>query len=126
MINKINLLANLNRLKIMTILLQNELSIFKLEVILALSQITASRHLATLREAELIEYNEKAQWFLYKASYTLLQNSHLLQLLAENIPFTIDRIRLINYKNKYLNCSITRQYCGKVTRLIEEGNNEKK
>ena len=115
-------LADLNRLRILNILARRELCVCEIEVILNLSQTNVSRHLAKLREAELIEAYKDAQWVHYKPSRALLQNQSLNAFLqagfAAEGPFVTDAQRLQNYQNNNLTCTIIREDREQVIKII--------
>ena len=115
-------LADLNRLRILNILARRELCVCEIEVILNLSQTNVSRHLAKLREAELIEAYKDAQWVHYKPSRALLQNQSLNAFLqagfAAEEPFVTDSQRLQNYQNNNLTCTIIREDREQVIKII--------
>ncbi|MFO7895750.1 MAG: metalloregulator ArsR/SmtB family transcription factor [Candidatus Cloacimonadales bacterium] len=115
-------LADLNRLRILNILARRELCVCEIEVILNLSQTNVSRHLAKLREAELIEAYKDAQWVHYKPSRALLQNQSLNAFLqtgfAAEEPFVTDAQRLQNYQNNNLTCTIIREDREQVIKII--------
>ena len=69
-------LSDETRLRIMALLSKGELCVCDLMEILALPQSTVSRHLATLRHAQLVEDRRQGVWMFYR--------------LAESDPFHHD------------------------------------
>jgi ArsR family transcriptional regulator len=84
-------LADLTRLQcILLIQQEQELCVCELMAALELSQPKISRHLALLREADLLEAERRGQWIYYRLSSTLenwvlsiLQQTSLQQNLTE-------------------------------------------
>jgi ArsR family transcriptional regulator len=122
MLKIIKALADQNRLRLLNLLLQQELCVCELEVLLELSQTNVSRHLAKLREAGLIQAYKDAQWVHYKPSAAILQNTSLSSFLrqgfGEQEPFVSDTQRWQNYQSNNLNCTIIREDREKVEKII--------
>lgn len=64
----LRVLADLNRLRILLLLREEELSVAELQEILSMGQSTISTHLAQLRQAELVEDRRAGKNSLYKLS----------------------------------------------------------
>ncbi len=72
-------LANLNRLKILTLLNEHELSVGQLEKMIDLSQSALSQHLAILRKSQIVKTRRIAQTIYYKLDNNLVRQ--ILKLL---------------------------------------------
>lgn len=72
-------LANLNRLKILTLLNEHELSVGQLEKMIDLSQSALSQHLAVLRKNQIVKTRRIAQTIYYKLDNNLVRQ--ILKLL---------------------------------------------
>jgi DNA-binding transcriptional ArsR family regulator len=72
-------LANLNRLKIVTLLNEHELSVGQLEKMVDLSQSALSQHLAVLRKSYIVKTRRIAQTIYYKLDNNLV--GQILKLL---------------------------------------------
>ena len=69
-------LANFNRLKILRLLREHELSVGQLEKMIDLSQSALSQHLAILRNSDIVKTRRVAQTIYYK-----LDNNLVIQIL---------------------------------------------
>ena len=78
MIDIIKGLADENRLRIVHLLLQNQLCVCELEYVLQMSQTNVSRHLAKLKTAGIVQSFKQAQWINYKISPMFLEHEELL------------------------------------------------
>ncbi len=99
---KFKALSDETRLRIISLLSNGELCVCDLIAALDLPQSTVSRHLATLRKAELVEDRRQGIWMYYRiagADHCLPGN--LLPLLQEQLSLMEtaqqDLIRLQNY-----------------------------
>ena len=72
------------RIRILNLLRQESLCVCDLEKTLNISQSNVSRHLSTLRRADLVINEKKAQWVYYSLdSSTISQHPFLTDLLVE-------------------------------------------
>ena len=60
------ILGDINRLRIINLLLTLKLCVCELEVILDMTQSNVSRHLERLRNAGLVKSTKEAQWVFYQ------------------------------------------------------------
>lgn len=74
-------LADETRLRILALLNSGELCVCDLMAVLALPQSTASRHLATLRNAGLVEDRRQGVWIYYRLTTSETLPADLLPLL---------------------------------------------
>lgn len=61
-------IANAQRLRILCMLIEEELSVSQLNERLALSQSALSQHLAVLREKNLVNFRKNAQTVIYRVA----------------------------------------------------------
>ena len=102
-------LAHENRIRILNLLAKSELCVCELENIMQINQSNASRHLAKLKQVNLIEGRKKAQWIYYHLNHKLLDNHKFIELLINNelINFEAaknDLKRLEKYNASSLSC----------------------
>jgi len=98
-------LADETRLRILALLGSGELCVCDLMAILALPQSTVSRHLATLRNADLVEDRRQGVWMYYRLATGVnpLRRDALLLLearLAEIPQAAKDQVALREYMEK--------------------------
>jgi len=98
------------RLRILNLLIENELCVGELEHILRTNQSNTSRHLSTLRNARLITYEKKAQWIYYRIDEeTLKEYNFLNELLNKEISklnkLVEDKKNFSIYKNSGKACT---------------------
>lgn len=78
-------LGDMNRLRILNLVLRNELCVCEIEHILDMSQSNVSRHLSRLKLEKLICCRRKGQWIHYYADAQFLENNlQLVSYLEEN------------------------------------------
>lgn len=66
------------RLRILSILLEQEMCVCEIECILNLTQSNASRHLSVLRKSGILESYRKAQWTYYRVNRQFTKEHELL------------------------------------------------
>lgn len=71
-------LGDNNRLRILHLLMHQELCVCEIEEILETTQSNASRHLTKLKQAEIISCNKKAQWVYYQIHPDFMTSHSLL------------------------------------------------
>lgn len=80
-------IANAQRLRILCMLIEEELSVSQLNERLALSQSALSQHLAVLREKNLVSFRKNAQTVIYRVAEgpvtTIIQTLHDLYCSPE-------------------------------------------
>lgn len=102
-------LADDNRIRIMNLLLKGELCVCEIETILGLSQTNASRHLAKLKAAGIVEIRKKYQWVYYKISDGFFKEhrsliDYLIHYLNEDQICAADDGKLQKFKKLGFNC----------------------
>ena len=63
-----------SRLRILSLLIGNELCVCEIEEILGMTQSNTSRHLTVLKNCGVLESNKKAQWSYYSVSPYFQEN----------------------------------------------------
>ena len=114
-----------NRLRIFHLITKQQLCVCEIETILELSQSNASRHLAKLKEAGLIEGEKDGQWIHYKVSDAFMgEHQLLLRYLLEQFNrtslFLKDQKRLDTYLNGPYTCQMITKDKTVVLDYIEE------
>ncbi|BEP29713.1 ArsR/SmtB family transcription factor [Helicovermis profundi] len=102
-------LGDLNRLRIINILIKVELCVCEIEVILDINQSNASRHLSKLKNNGFLDFSKDSLWTHYKVSKKFAKENEYLfkyieKKLSENEIFTNDLKRLEKYKFNNLSC----------------------
>lgn len=105
MVNVFKALGDVNRLRIMSILLESKVCVCELENSLDLSQSNVSRHLNKLKLANLIKSTKKAQWIYYEINEDFFNdNVFLLDFLNtifdNKITYIDDNKKLKEYRLK--------------------------
>lgn len=81
-------LADPTRLRIMLLLMKEELCVCELETVLGMEQSRISHALRALRDANLIDERRESRWVFYKASQEL--PSSLLHYIDESAEGSVD------------------------------------
>ncbi len=68
MIELFKALSEESRLRILALLIQNEMCVCEIEECLKMTQSNASRHLTALKNCGILDSYKKAQWAYYKVS----------------------------------------------------------
>ncbi len=109
LIDFIKALAHENRLRILNLLKEKDLCVCELRNIMNINQSNASRHLAKLKQVDLIEYDKEGQWVYYKINKKQIEEySFIKKLLEEELDKEekynkdIERLRL--YQQSEINC----------------------
>jgi len=127
MVSTLKALADENRLRIINLLIEQELCVCEIETMLDLTQTNVSRHLAKLKNAKLITPFKDAQWVHYRISEELKNDeflfSYLKQKFGEVTRFVTDIQRLRKYTEEGLNCTYIREDKENVLNIIR-GENE--
>lgn len=124
-VNMFKALGDENRLRIMNLLIRDDLCVCEIEAILGLSQSNVSRHLHRLKSEKMIEFHKKAQWVHYYVSDYLKQDKaslyNLIQEEAEQMATCIEDLRKLGvYKDSHFNCECIRQDKEAVLAILEK------
>lgn len=125
MIDQLKALADENRMRIVNLLLNEELCVCELETILDMSQSNTSRHLTKLKHASIISSSKDAQWVHYKVSKDFRLNhgemvNYLKEMLSKEEPYVTDFNKLRKYNELGLSCKDIKENSQRVVALIQE------
>lgn len=103
-------LSEETRVRILNLLMNEELCVGEIEYLLNINQSNASRHLSALKNSALIIYEKKAQWIYYSINLAALEKYPLVKSLLENEVqeidlFAKDKEKLKEYKESGEICS---------------------
>ena len=103
-------LSEETRVRILNLLMNEELCVGEIEYLLNINQSNASRHLSALKNAALIIYEKKAQWIYYSINLIALEKYPFVKCLLENELQEIDlyvkdKEKLKEYKDSGKICS---------------------
>lgn len=109
LIDVLKALGDDTRIRIINILRQDELCVCEIEVILAITQSNASRHLNKLRNAGIIDYEKKSQWVHYFIAPEFIKKNKVLveyldDQMIQNDKLIKDSVRLKKYKESGITC----------------------
>lgn len=76
-------LGNETRMRIVALLMQNELCVCGLEEILNIRQVNISKHLGKLKEANIVDSRREKQRIFYFLTETFINQEHLLNHIEE-------------------------------------------
>ncbi|MDC7249251.1 MAG: metalloregulator ArsR/SmtB family transcription factor [Sphaerochaetaceae bacterium] len=76
-------LAEESRLRILSLLLENDMCVCEIENCLGLKQSNISRHLSNLKASGILESYKKAQWSYYKINNNFIQENQELWVYLE-------------------------------------------
>ncbi len=90
MVDIFKALSEASRLRILSLLLEDELCVCEIEACLRMTQSNASRHLTALKKSGILESRKKAQWTYYRMNNSFIQaNKELWEYLKhrlKNLP----------------------------------------
>jgi ArsR family transcriptional regulator len=118
---KLKLLSDENRLRIINLILNEELCNCEIETILELSQSNTSRHLSKMKGLEFLESYKDGNWVHYRIKkdkkYTELIKFLKQEFKKEDI-FENDLKRLNKYKKSGMTCTVIREDKEKVLNFL--------
>ncbi len=124
MIELLKAVSDESRLRLLNILIHEELCVCEIETILNMSQSNTSRHLNKLKQVKIIESYKEAQWVHYRISKSFLKDNKLFEYLKENFSqnslYTSDFDKLKSYKTLNLSCTDIRDNADRVIKLISK------
>lgn len=82
-INFLKSISNNTKLRLISLLLENELCVCELEEILNVKQVNISKNLISLKEAGLVAVRREKQRGFYYLTKEFLMNSHLIEHIKE-------------------------------------------
>ncbi len=121
--SKFKLLSDENRLRILNLIMYEDLCTCEIETILELSQSNTSRHLNKIKSLSFIESYKDGNWVHYKINKNKTDDM-LIEYLKQEFPketiFNKDRERLNKYKNSSMTCTIIREDKEKVLNFLKK------
>jgi ArsR family transcriptional regulator len=76
-------ISNNTKLRLVSVLLENELCVCELEEILHIRQVNISKNLISLKDAGVVEVRREKQRGFYSLSEDFLNNKHLVEHIRE-------------------------------------------
>jgi ArsR family transcriptional regulator len=118
-------LGDENRIRILNLLIRQELCVCEIETVLDMTQSNASRHLNKLKTSGIITSEKKSQWVYYRVDNDFIKENDLLyefikNKLAENTQLQRDIERLKKYKNSNFTCEQLREDKSQVLKYLRE------
>lgn len=105
-------LGDINRLRILNLLMENSVCVCEIENILKLSQTNVSRHLGKLKNSNIVSVKKKAQWNYYEIDKRFKKNnSDLINYLI--LMFSKEKLykKDLTMSEKYLEESCDNKAC---------------
>lgn len=117
-------LGDENRIRILNLLIRQELCVCEIETVLDMTQSNASRHLNKLKTSGIITSEKKSQWVYYRVDNDFIKENDLLyefikNKLAENTQLQRDIERLKKYKNSNFTCEQLREDKSQVLKYLQ-------
>lgn len=90
MVDIFKALAEESRLRILSLIMQNEMCVCEIEACLNMTQSNASRHLTVLKQCGILQCYKKAQWAYYKMNDSFIRDQNelfkYLQIKLKELP----------------------------------------
>ncbi len=107
-------LGDKNRIRILNLLIRQELCVCEIEIVLNMTQSNVSRHLNKLKTSGIITSEKKSQWVYYRIDNKFIEENNLLyeiikNKMVENTQLQRDVERLNKYKNSNYTCEQLRE-----------------
>lgn len=104
-------LGDENRLRIINLLQKEELCVCEMEAILDTTQSNVSRHLARLKNEEIVIFERKSQWTYYQINPVFIEANELLyhylmDKMSQEQAFATDLEQLALYKAGKIHCGL--------------------
>lgn len=109
--NLFKALGDENRLRIINLLQKGELCVCEMEAILDTTQSNVSRHLARLRNEEIVIFERKAQWTYYQINPVFIEDNeplyhYLIDKMNQEQKFSNDLEQLSLYEEGKIHCDL--------------------
>ncbi len=98
-IETLNAIANKTRLKILLILLQQDLCVCELQEILKIEQSRLSHQLRILRYLGLVDTKQERKWIVYSASEEIRENK-IIKAIQDEIQLSPSETNALSYIKK--------------------------
>ena len=118
-------LGDENRIRILNLLIRQELCVCEIETVLDITQSNASRHLNKLKTSGVITSEKKSQWVYYRIDNKFIEENNLLyefikNKIVENTQLQRDVERLNKYRNSNFTCEQLREDKSQVLKYLRE------
>lgn len=118
-------LGDENRIRILNLLIRQELCVCEIETVLDMTQSNASRHLNKLKTSGIITSEKKSQWVYYRVDNKFIEENNLLyefikNKMAKNTQLLRDIETLKKYKNSNFTCEQLREDKSQVLKYLRE------
>jgi len=87
-------LSEESRLRILSMLIEDEMCVCEIEACLKMTQSNVSRHLTALKKSGILESYKKAQWNYYRISKKFIEENYELWIYLEK------RLKKLSYYNE--------------------------
>lgn len=117
-------LGDENRIRVLNLLMREELCVCEIETVLGMTQSNASRHLNKLKNSGIITSEKKSQWVYYRVDNKFIEKNNLLyeflkNKIDENTQLLKDVERLKKYKNSNFTCEQLREDKSQVLKYLQ-------
>ncbi|MGL4588724.1 MAG: ArsR/SmtB family transcription factor [Mycoplasmatales bacterium] len=104
----LKLFADVNRIRIIKVLMEKQLCVCELVIILNLNQTNISNHLKVLKEANIIEMEKRDKWNYYEFNHQSFKNNKLIEYVQEldELQFKADLKKLKYINQNFQACTI--------------------
>ncbi len=103
------MLSDETRIRILNLLVHNQLCVCEIETILEVTQSNASRHLNRLKSAKIIDSSKESQWIYYSIHQKFKEdNKKLYDYFIDKIEADEQCIKDLSKLNRYEKSSYTR------------------
>lgn len=118
-------LGDENRIRILNLLIREELCVCEIETMLGMTQSNVSRHLNKLKSAGIITSDKKSQWVYYEVNNKFIKENNLLyeflkNKINENVQCLKDVERLKKYKSSNFTCEQLREDKKQVLKFLRK------
>ncbi len=117
-------LGDENRIRILNLLIREELCVCEVETMLEMTQSNASRHLNKLKSAGIITSDKKSQWVYYRINSEFIEENNMLYEFLKNkinkdVQCLKDVERLRKYKSSDFTCEQLRENKKQVLMILQ-------
>lgn len=117
-------LGDENRIRILNLLIRQELCVCEIETVLDMTQSNVSRHLNKLKSTGVITSEKESQWVYYRVDNKFIEENNLLyefikNKMDENTQLLKDVERLKKYKNSNFTCEQLREDKSRILKYLQ-------
>lgn len=115
MVDIFKALAEENRLRILSLLIEDDLCVCEIESVLNMSQSNVSKHLTALKQSGILRSYKKAQWAYYGISDRFIEENkelyqYLIMRLKELPSYQYDNSKFIKCRQEDI-CNNSKRPC---------------